>query len=66
MEKTSGFCETMTSFLYVVIFFSFCLVCNFLNIVIMRLFRMQYKTPIAEAYDYFRKSMLDKIARWKK
>ena len=38
---------------------------EFLSLVI-RLFRIQYKTPIAEAYDYFRNSTLDEIARWKK
>ena len=35
-------------------------------IIIIRLFRIQYKTPIAEAWDYFRNSTLDEIACWKK
>ena len=39
-------------------FFFFC--------IIIRLLRIQYKTAIAEACDYFLNSMLDKIARWKK
>ena len=34
--------------------------------IIIRLFRIQYKTPIAEACDYFRNSTQDEIARWKK
>ena len=34
--------------------------------IIIRLFHIQYKTPIAEECDYFRNSTLDEIARWKK
>ena len=33
---------------------------------IIRLFRIQYKTPIAEVCDYFQNSTLDEIACWKK
>ena len=33
---------------------------------VIRLFRIQYKTRIAEACDYFQNSTLDEIARWKK
>ena len=33
--------------------------------IIIQLFRIQYKTAIAEACDYFLNSTLDDIARWK-
>ena len=39
---------------------------HLLSILIIRLFRIQYKTRTAEACDYFQNSTLDEIARWKK
>ena len=36
------------------------------GIIIVQLFRIQYKTPIEEACDYFRNSTLDETARCEK
>ena len=40
--------------------------CNGNHFLFIRLFRIQYKTRIAEACDYFLNSTPDEIARWKK
>ena len=39
---------------------------DLITALIILLLRIQYKTLIAEACDYFRNSTLEEIARWKK